>query len=841
MQVLLLVALCSVLFLGKSLLPGYTVMPFAPEVLEPLRTEALAEGRVAPADLKVGNPVFGDKIVQSLAFDRIIGDRLRDGEIPQWTRDISGGAGLVPTTGQPYIPWAWMMAWIPTPQAYGVWLLLHQVLFAFFAYRFLRRIGVGHLAGLLGALCVGVGLWSQARVHHHMLLSAALPLFAMLSCAHQLAVRGGGAGWIGALALGSGISWLGGMPQTSLLVHATVGGYGAVLCLAHRNVRGFVALAFGLGLGLLLGMAQVGGSLAALQVSSRVAGDAAVLQQRALEWEHVLGAIWPDLLHWPAEFWHPGDDPEATRPSWFALWVLEPERILGGAINYAETAFAIGLPALLLAFAGVLHRGRVTAVFFTVVCILGFALAVGAGPLPSIVATLPAFNSGDLKRFLFPCAMGLAVLAALGLDDLLKGRGARWLPVLGAALLGVCSVALWVQHAGSAQDVQDLFAERVTAEMDGVGPENFAALVNAGEADANRDRLVASFARSAVVSVLVLLALLLRRRGVGWLLIVLTAVDLLLAGRGTIVPVETERVTTPPRILAPALAATREAEAARPRFQRLLAGPGSHVLVPLLRPNLGAFYGLEDLSAYVPLPSKRMEELFLAIEPDEPGKTSIVVTGTAVDGFRRPESLSHPLLDLLGVRFVLADVEIELPGLVDRTPADYPYRFRLYERTTCLPRATFLSRARVIEDVSERLATLAARRRDVASEVILEAADAPLPDGVRAEHEVVIRSHADQRVVVSVRNSAAGYLRLADPWDPGWTANVDGQPARLFIADHHFRAVWLEPGSHEVVFAYDGAVATWPRRVSAAALFGVLVLLAAARFRRRRDPVASAG
>lgn len=129
MQALVLAALCSVLFLGKALLPGYAVMPFPPEVLEPMRSEALAEGRVTAADLQQGNPSFGDKYNQSLAWDRITGDRLRSGDFPLWTRDIAGGAPFVPQQGQPYMPWSWLLPLIPAPGVYGLWYFLHQVVF----------------------------------------------------------------------------------------------------------------------------------------------------------------------------------------------------------------------------------------------------------------------------------------------------------------------------------------------------------------------------------------------------------------------------------------------------------------------------------------------------------------------------------------------------------------------------------------------------------------------------------------------------------------------------------------------------------------------------------------
>jgi len=52
---------------------------------------------------------------------------------------------------------------------------------------------------------------------------------------------------------------------------------------------------------------------------------------------------------------------------------------------------------------------------------------------------------------------------------------------------------------------------------------------------------------------------------------------------------------------------------------------------------------------------------------------------------------------------------------------------------------------------------------------------------------------------------ADGYIILADTAFPGWTATVDGSPARIRRADSLFRAVRLPPGRHEVVFRYTAA------------------------------------
>ncbi len=47
------------------------------------------------------------------------------------------------------------------------------------------------------------------------------------------------------------------------------------------------------------------------------------------------------------------------------------------------------------------------------------------------------------------------------------------------------------------------------------------------------------------------------------------------------------------------------------------------------------------------------------------------------------------------------------------------------------------------------------------------------------------------------------YLILDDFFHRGWTAHVDGQPVRIFMANALFRAVPIDAGSHVVDFRFE--------------------------------------
>lgn len=828
-QAILIAVLCALAFLRAGVLPTRAVVPFPPERFEPLRSELLAAGEITQEEIDRGNASMGDKYNQSLAWDRILQDRLQSGELPLWSRDIAGGVAFVPQMAQVYQPWNLLLA-LPLASSvgmYGPWYFLHLVLWGTFAYWFFRRIGLHHHAGLLGLVVAVLGLWTQARVHHNVILSAALPLWPMLTIVHA-GFRGGGIGpgRIALLGLCAGISWSGGFAPVSLQVTLLCGAWALFLAIRERDHRPLWGIAAGLGLGALLALPQMGPTLLASTDSARQPIAPAGLTAAGMSWQHLRTLVWPDLLAWPEQAIHDGQ----AWTAWKALELLPADKLWPpenlSNFNYPETAFAIGIPGLLLVLVAIARRDALTW-FFAGVAVLAFGFATAKSPFLELSAVVPGARVGDLKRFLFLVAVSLCTLAALGADRLVARERPRGVAALAAAIAILCALP-FVQHlvvAGDVEAFRQMYAERLAREVGGrsVTPEMAmdAMRLRSYEAGDNLAMLLWTFGRSFVVAAAATIV-------VWWApartrilaLAALAAVELVAAGAGTIVPVPVERVQRLPATLEPVAYATAEAERAsrpRPRLFRLEVSGRRPQDSRLFPPNLGAFHGLEDLSAYNPLPKQRMEELFLAMEPPRsPGAPSIALGGAGVVAMLDSATLHHPVLDVLGCRFVLAARAAgqapDDPRVVDRTPPGTPEPFHLYERTTTLPRATFVDRAEVLPDPQDRLAVLSDASRNFSTDVVLEDPEAEpmLGDGVPDADVEVVR-HRDEEVVVHVTNREPGYLRLADPWDPGWTVTVDGERRKLLLADHYVRAVRLVPGTHDVVFRYDGVAAwIWP-------------------------------
>jgi hypothetical protein len=106
---------------------------------------------------------------------------------------------------------------------------------------------------------------------------------------------------------------------------------------------------------------------------------------------------------------------------------------------------------------------------------------------------------------------------------------------------------------------------------------------------------------------------------------------------------------------------------------------------------------------------------------------------------------------------------------------------------------------------------------------------APASKGAQATY----RRPGPDRIEVDVAVPEAGYVRILEAFDPGWSATVDGRPSELWAADGFVSAVPVGAGRHEVRMTYRTPGVTTGLALSLAAAFGLaLVLWAAPRFVR---------
>ncbi|MGB8648749.1 MAG: YfhO family protein, partial [Anaerolineae bacterium] len=173
----------------------------------------------------------------------------------------------------------------------------------------------------------------------------------------------------------------------------------------------------------------------------------------------------------------------------------------------------------------------------------------------------------------------------------------------------------------------------------------------------------------------------------------------------------------------------------------------------------------------------------------------------------------------LNVRYVLARRSTAMPSNFKRV-FDGASGVSVWENQTWLPRARVVYSSIVMSDPKQTLATLQDPRYDPRQVVLLEKGTAHTVDRAGDEGAVEITGYGPNEIDLKVADGADRYLVLSEIYYPGWHALVDGQDAEVLHADSIFRAIVLSPGPHQVRMIYD------PLSFKVGAIISILTLLA---------------
>ncbi len=198
--------------------------------------------------------------------------------------------------------------------------------------------------------------------------------------------------------------------------------------------------------------------------------------------------------------------------------------------------------------------------------------------------------------------------------------------------------------------------------------------------------------------------------------------------------------------------------------------------------SLPIVWGLKSSIGETPIRSERMLA-YTDLAPPGRGRFDV-------------ESVTHVLLGISTAR-----------GLGSPVPAGSAY---LYKNKRVLPRARLLGRPVYAEDESEAKRIVAASGKGADADflrdrIVVEDPDRPLASNAVARGSARIVVDLPERVEVEAEVETPSYLFLADTFDPGWSATVDGNTAAIRPAYIAFRAVYLAKGKHHIVFRYEPA------------------------------------
>jgi len=836
---------------GPALLPAKVILPYDPRLHRPF-SHTLTDGEKA-ALLKEAAPSFGDHLLQFLPFDRFTTEQIRQGRLPLWNpQTFAGVCHPSQGTSQTFYPPSWFLA-----LGNILWLSVllfsaHLLAGSLALYAWLSRLGLRRQAALAGALLWALSPWCWLNVHHHMVFYSGAWVFLGLWGLERYAREGRKKGSLLALGGATALTLLAGFPQVSLMVMGIFVLYALIAFKGchQRKGRG-EAISF---LSWSLASLAAGAALAAphllamaeqAAISGRQDLSPETMRGFALAPAHMLGFFFPELLAPLRGMPYAGLD--EMHPTYALLALVKRAPHILGSMNAKETWCYVGLLPLLLIGAALPRWKELPVALFLALPVLGLLVALGAPLLMEIWMYLPGGSMGDIKRILYLLAPASVVIAAFGLDRII--RNGRIGPVLSsmAALLGLLALAallagllctgegilkFWLTR------VAPLFAEQLE-KVAGERPwwEVIAAHRSVAEKDFNIQLTRLSLIRFGLVGLAAVGTiwwarlsrkgtLLTAALGLG---IGLTLADQAYTARRISKPVPAESIELK-KIwdkLYPKYAKRVDQTDSQGRLIRLEASSKRTNKPELLTPNLPALLGMTDIQGYVPLTPGALRDLFAGLDP------ALDLHGAGLHSLSDQKMLDSPFLKLLRPRWLLSDIPVDRLDwklLGKSGESDF-----LYEADRIMPLAQVIREWEVLPLAKGRVERLTKGPIDLSRQAIVESAP---PKGILSNkglesEKVQLLLERPGRIKLTTKGP--GLLLLSTTWHPGWQAHSKEGPLEVIKVNHAFVGLWLPPGEQMVELHFSPSSVRLGLLLALLGLLGLGVLLFHTRGRHQRE------
>ncbi|MGO9466740.1 MAG: hypothetical protein ACLQVF_21570 [Isosphaeraceae bacterium] len=721
----------------------------------------------------VGNDLVNYVLPQYLSITRTIE---RFGHFPLWDTRGFGGRPLCgnPQSGLFYPP-VWAAWWLRSPAAPGWLTVAHLVSAGLGAYRLSRFLGAGRIAATVAAGTYQASPYLLAHTfegHYPHVWSACWYPWAFWSCAQWRAGRKGGAVF---LPVFLALAYLTGHPQEWLLLVLALATWSFIDIFkalrdhgAGRAVR--EALWRGAALALSLGIAAVEiapeWAVRPWLLYNRLRSSGLAMPRRYhLSALNGIQLLSPTALGGPADYF--GDD------------------------NYWETVFSVGFVPLVLAAIAVLRHGQRRLVWGWLV-LAGFAVWFACGRnlglYALLYATIPGMSWFRVPaRSLFLAALGVAVLAGMGIDtlhrelaDLVSWR--RYARRFAAVMLAGLVLLLVLQAQRGSPLSPPRTARAATRVLHDPrfwlcvgGLTVLSAMGCLGPGQGERWRRSAG----AFAGLLAFVEL----GWAGYALIRVAPADLFIGPEpiGTTINrlANLHADNVPARIKA------------RDTFYDDLRA----IAAGLEKTNINDVFQLDHAA-------RLYEMLYRPTARPRPHEAGLLMR-EPVNHFER--GVRQAIFDRMSVGYLVSDRFEPDPGwpVIARGQVG-ALCYVIARNPTTLPRAYVVPAVTVAKEPPPSILSLF-RGLDPRQSVVTDHDPlAEVPTGPRQRFTPAQWASLDpDRPILNVATQAPGLLVVADTWMPGWTARVDGQIVPILRGNVAQRVIpILHPGAHTIAMSY---------------------------------------
>ena len=825
--------LATVTLGGNTLLPSDNLIAYEPWA------SAVTDLKLTAPEIP-HNPLLSDLILQNYPWKRFIRQAIDAREIPLWNPYIFSGVQFL-ASGQHslFYPLSLIFYVLPLEKAYGWFMLSHYFLAGVTMYLFARALQIGRLGALIGASVYQLCLFVIVSTVFPMIIAGAvwLPLI-LLAIEYIIRQRPlfnnpTSLPWmiIGASAIGLQI--FAGHPEVvaySLLVAAA---YASWHLVPLARSQGWIAMLRPM---LFIGaMTIFGFLLGAMQFIPMLEAASSNFRSDAASLAEVRGWAYPPrrliTLLAPNFFGNPSHHGYFD---WFTrIWTPVSINALGerinaidwGIKNYVEGSMYVGVMPLLLAAVTLLHLGgrsnpnvnhrRIT-VFFAVLAVLSLAFTFGT-PLYALIYHLPGLSQLHSPfRWVWPFSFCMAVLAALGANSLVTGmRSGRnktanrvgHIAMLGGAGLSIAVVLGFGFYPRVEPLVHNAFRNMELASQAFADSRMFFSYQARWMLQLGLLLLLSGFALQKAASS--------NKRRWRFALLALVIGDLVSTGYGFNPSSDPAPLHYTPQVI-------KFLQQDETQWRLTTYDPDSQ---KPLNANSAWMFDLQDVRGYDSIIPRQYVDYMSLIEPQHELAYNRIAPITSWQG------LHSPLIDLLNVKYVLSQQEIDSPQKYELV---YEDELRVYRNLDVSPRAFTLPEGCVFttKDFASSL-----RKHDPRHFISLQPGTANRPTSPTAsKHECEpapanITASSLNEVHIEIDLREPGYLMLVDSYAPGWDAYVSTAQSSeelypVLLANGNFRAVRLNAGQQHVSFKYNPDSFRLGGIASALSILTLLVLMA---------------
>jgi uncharacterized membrane protein YfhO len=685
-----------------------------------------------PRGVPYKNPLVGDPVLQQIPSRQLSIDLIKNNELPLWNPYQMAGYPLLGNIqSAPFYPLNIIFLLLPFLPAWTIFIMLEQILAGIFMFLYLRNRALSQEASVFGGLAFSFSgffiAWLEWGTIAHTALWIPLGLFAI-----DKILKDKKKYWYLLFAFSTICSFLAGHLQTFIYVLSIFVIYFIYMWWEAKNkkIAGFTVLTL-LVTGVITSPIWYS-QLTLILLSARNVD----LTWQKLGWFIPLAQLVQFFA--PDFFGNP-----ATGNYW-------------GVFNYGEFIGYVGMAPLLLAVLAFSSPKRKEVVLWGSVIILSLLFAT-QNPVAQFPYSLsiPFFSSTQPTRLLVLVDVALAILAAIGLETIIKSKK-KLLPHI-AVVVGVIFIIFYGFTFLSAKTF------------------------NASDFAVSKRNLIVPSVLFILTSGVLLLTQIIpatwKRVLIGFL-ICLTAFDLLFfAGKYT------------------PFASTEYYYPTTKSLAYLISQPGQYRIMTttrqILSPNIATMYHLQSVDGYDPLYLMRFGEMMAA---SERGKADI----STPFGFNRivvSNKMNSPIIDLLGVKYILSLTERSDPKLVKVFEEG---ETKIYENKAVFPRSFFVSEVVKATTPQHAINIMFDLKTDLHKTAVVE--DSDTLSQSYSLGTASIKKYAPNTVIISTENSKTGFLILTDTFYPTWKAFIDNQSVKIYRTDYNFRGVVVPAGSHTVEF-----------------------------------------